>query len=219
MHGSTGESGFCAGAGLLSLVFCLTYEPWAARDPSSPRFVGIGAFNLVRSSAYRSIGGHRPIALRPDDDMKLRKVLKEAGFRQGFALGRTLLEVEWYGSLSELIRGLRKNVFAAADYRLGAVVAGSAALLLLFVWPFLALLVTQGPALILHGLTVAAVLGVYAGHARHAGTRPAHAPAVPLAALVALYATWRAVLLTLVTGRVTWRSTSYPLDELEGNRV
>lgn len=48
-------------------VFGVFTRPWQARDPKSPRHIGIGAFNLVRAEAYARVGGHRTIALRPDD--------------------------------------------------------------------------------------------------------------------------------------------------------
>jgi len=42
-----------------ALFFGLYAKPWKARDPISPRHIGIGAFNLVRAEVYRAVGGHR----------------------------------------------------------------------------------------------------------------------------------------------------------------
>jgi len=100
-------------------LFCSTFgiffsgylRPWKAKDPRSRAFIGIGAFNLVTAEAYQAAGTHRAIAMRPDDDVKLGKILKKAGFRQEMVLGMGLLSVEWYSSLRELIEGLRKNFF------------------------------------------------------------------------------------------------------------
>ena len=39
--------------------------------------MGIGAFNAVRAALYHEIGGHTRIAMRPDDDMKLGKLIKQ----------------------------------------------------------------------------------------------------------------------------------------------
>ena len=33
--------------------------------------IGLGAFNLLRRATYEAVGGHVPIALRPDDDLML----------------------------------------------------------------------------------------------------------------------------------------------------
>ena len=97
-------------------------QPWKARDPKSAAYVGIGAFNLVRASVYRALGGHEKIAMRPDDDLKLGKVLKRAGHRQDLLLGEEMVSVEWYATLWEAVRGLEKNTFAGLGYSVAAVV-------------------------------------------------------------------------------------------------
>src|SRR5947199_2314204 len=74
--------------GAFSLFFALFTKPWKVRDPRSPHHVGIGAFNLVRAAAYRAAGGHRAIAMRPDDDLKLGKLLKTRGFRSELVFGQ-----------------------------------------------------------------------------------------------------------------------------------
>ena len=84
--------------GAFALFFGLYAKPWKARDPNSPRHIGIGAFNLVRAEVYRAVGGHRAIAMRPDDDMKLGKLIKKHGFRQEMVIGDGLITVEWYSS-------------------------------------------------------------------------------------------------------------------------
>ena len=104
---------------LLPRLFCSTFgiffsgyiRQWKAKDPASRSFVGIGAFNLVTTEAYKASGTHRAIAMRPDDDIKLGKILKNAGYRQEMVFGMGLLSVEWYSSLRELIDGLMKNSF------------------------------------------------------------------------------------------------------------
>ena len=113
---------------ILGLAFIFFFgiftRPWRAADPKSPCHIGIGAFNLLRSSAYRAVGGHQTIALRPDDDLKLGKIIKRGGFRQNVAYAPEFLVVEWYASLGEAIRGLEKNTFAGCDYRVGMVLGG-----------------------------------------------------------------------------------------------
>ncbi|HEY4587862.1 MAG TPA: glycosyltransferase family 2 protein, partial [Thermoanaerobaculia bacterium] len=73
--------------GAFSLFFTLYTRPWKVKDPESPSHVGVGAFNLVRAAAYRAAGGHPAIAMRPDDDLKLGKLLKKKGFHQEFVFG------------------------------------------------------------------------------------------------------------------------------------
>src|SRR6266446_10263487 len=104
------------------VFFFLYARPWKARDAHSRHHIGVGAFNLIRADAYRTIGTHRAIAMRPDDDMKLGKLVKKSGFRQDVVYGRGFITVEWYASLRELIDGLMKNAFAGVNYSLAAVV-------------------------------------------------------------------------------------------------
>ena len=61
--------------------------------------------------------------MRPDDDVKLGKLLKLRGHRQELVFATSLVVVEWYHSFREMRRGLMKNLFAAADYSIVRVVA------------------------------------------------------------------------------------------------
>lgn len=200
------------------VFFSLYAKPWRVRDPASPHHVGIGAFNLLRAGAYRQIGTHRAIRMRPDDDMKLGKLVKTHGLAQDFLFGAEHLSVQWYATVREAVRGLRKNAFAAVDYRLAAVVAATAAQLLLFVFPFVALLLATGWTRLLNGFAVLVLLAVFAGAARAQRTPAWHAVLFPATVLVFLAALWNSTLYTLRHRGIEWRGTHYPLDELRANR-
>jgi glycosyltransferase involved in cell wall biosynthesis len=201
------------------VFFSLYARPWKARDPRSRHHIGIGAFNLLRADVYRSIGTHRAIAMRPDDDLKLGKLVKKGGFRQDVVYGRDLIVVEWYASLRALIDGLMKNAFAGVNYNLAAVVGSTMALGLIHVWPFLGLFLTHGVARALNGVCIVLIWLMFATSARYTGGRIAYAVAYPAAALLFAYIIWRSALLAVVSGRVTWRGTSYPLSQMRANRV
>jgi glycosyltransferase involved in cell wall biosynthesis len=205
--------------GAFALFFGLYAKPWKARDPKSPRHIGIGAFNLVRTEAYRAIGGHCAIAMRPDDDMKLGKVLKKHGFRQDLVLSDGLITVEWYGSLDELIRGLEKNTFAGVEYNLAVVVASSIAQFAVFIWPLLALAFTHGAIWWLNLAVVGSLVILYMDNAYCHGAKRWHCVGFPVTALLFQYIIWRATLLTLVNDGIDWRGTHYSLTELRANKV
>jgi cellulose synthase/poly-beta-1,6-N-acetylglucosamine synthase-like glycosyltransferase len=205
--------------GAFSLFFALFTKPWLAKDPKSPHHVGIGAFNLVRATAYRAAGGHRTIAMRPDDDLKLGKILKAAGFRQEFVFGLGALRVEWYASVRELVQGLMKNAFSGVDYRAGVIVTATLTQLLLFVWPFVAIFAIPGPARWLNLASVGVLIALCWINAPLAGVRRWHGVGFPLATLLFLYILWRAMLLTLWNDGIDWRGTHYPLAELKANKV
>jgi hypothetical protein len=205
--------------GTFTMCFSMFVRPWRARDPRSKVFVGIGAFNLVRRTAYERAGTHAAIRMRPDDDMKLGKIIKLAGGRQELVAGKGLLAVTWYHSLRELIRGLEKNTFAGMDYNLALAVAGPLTLFLLFVWPYLALLVTDGWVWQVNLLNVGLGLALYADNSLRYGVRWQHVPLFPLTILLMMFIVWNATLRTLLRGGITWRGTYYSLAELKANRV
>jgi len=205
--------------GAFALFFGMYAQPWKARDPKSARHIGIGAFNLVRTEAYRAIGGHRPIAMRPDDDMKLGKLIKKHGLRQEMLLGEGLVTVEWYSSVGELIRGLEKNSFAGLEYNLPAVIAAGITQLAVFVWPLLALLFTGGATRWLNAAIIAVLAFLYVDNAACHGMKRWHCLGLPVAAGLFVYIIWRATWRTLVDDGIDWRGTHYPLQELKANRV
>jgi cellulose synthase/poly-beta-1,6-N-acetylglucosamine synthase-like glycosyltransferase len=201
------------------LFFCMFARPWKARDPGSRWHIGIGAFNLVRTSAYWKVGGHQRIALRPDDDMKLGKILKLGGFRQESAYGGGLLTVEWYATLGELVRGLEKNAFAGVDYRLLLVILGSLSHLAASVWPYLAIFLTTGATRAVYIAVVALITLIFVDTVSFHGSKRWYAIAFPCTALLFVYILLRTALLNLVHGGITWRGTFYALKELKANKV
>lgn len=204
---------------LFSLFFSIAFRPWKVRDPLSPAHIGVGAFNMVRAEAYRAAGGHQPIRMRPDDDLKLGKLLKKNGFRQDFLVATESLRVEWYRSFGELVRGLMKNGFAGVDYRPWFVVAATAAQLLVFVLPWAAVWFTGGAAQLLFGVAVLLAFAMYAGAARAQEVSPLYGVFFPVATLAFLYIVWRAMVVTIANDGIDWRGTHYPLDELRANEV
>jgi hypothetical protein len=205
--------------GTFVLFFTRYASPWKARDPRSRNFIGIGAFNLVRSEAYREIGGHSRIALRPDDDMKLGKLLKAGGFRQDVVYGRGEVAVEWYASLRAAVAGLEKNAFAGVGYSLAAATGSCLAVLVGIVLPFAALMLTSGVTLALNLVAVGAMLALYVQSTRSSGANPLLAPAFPLGALFVCWGLARSAALAVGRGEIRWRGTAYRLDALRRNRV
>lgn len=199
--------------------FMVWLRPWNARKPRSSAFIGIGAFNLVRADVYRAIGGHSRIPLRPDDDLMLGKLIKRGGYRQLFAAGQREVTVEWYRTIGELARGLRKNAFAGLNYSalLSAVaVVGNLALA---VWPFAGFWMTGGVEQALYATAALAQMVAYAASAVAHGTRPWLAVLYPVAALIFVAILSAAILRTLFLRRIDWRGTSYSLDQLRANKV
>jgi len=203
------------------LIFVATQRPWRAKDPRASEHVGIGAFNLVRREAYLGAGTHRAIRMRPDDDMKLAKLLKGRGYRQDVVSGVGLISVEWHPTVRGAVRGLTKSIFPGLDYRLGPVALATSLLLLTNVCPFAGLFLARGAARTLSGLNVALITLVYAYQERRKGfgTPLLYAALHPLSMSVFVYAMLRTACTILASGGIDWRGTRYPLNQLKENIV
>jgi hypothetical protein len=202
-----------------ALVFALFVRPWQVRNPKSRAYIGIGAFNFVKASAYRAVGGHEPIRMRPDDDLKLGHLLKKNGYSSDVVNGWRCVVVEWYASLGELVRGLEKNSPAPLEYNPLLILTACAVLALTHVWPFLAVMVTSGTTQLLYA-GAAGLLLFSAAQAAASMHHPLAAALVyPLAITLFLYIQLRALVLLFWRGGIRWRDTFYSLAELRANRI
>jgi cellulose synthase/poly-beta-1,6-N-acetylglucosamine synthase-like glycosyltransferase len=205
--------------GVFGLFFAFLFKPWKVKDPRSSRFVGIGAFNLVRKEVYLAVGTHQAIAMRPDDDLKLGKLIKKNGYRQELLFGKGMLQVEWYSSVRELSKGLMKNMFAGVDYRISAVLAGTLVVVLLGVWPFVAVFLTGGGTLMVNLAIVLLIRGMCWQSSKLTSLKPWFGLGFPLGALFFVYIQWKAMLTAFWTNGINWRDTHYSLEELKANKV
>ena len=201
------------------LFFSLYARPWKAKDPRSRFHIGIGAFNLVRADAYRRCGGHETIRLRPDDDMKLGKIIKKSGFRQDIAFGEGLVSVEWYASVREAVRGLEKNAFAGADYRVSLVTAGILFYAIFNLWPFAAAWIASGPARAVYLGTVFLMLLLFLDIIKGQNKPSWYVIGYPLTVSLFIYILLRTMSVNLWKGGIRWRETFYPLRELKRNKI
>ena len=204
---------------LFGTLFSLYFRVWKVSNPNSDAHVGIGASNLVRREAYRQCGMHQAIAMRPDDDVKLGKIIKQHGFSQELVVGSDQISVPWYASLRELIVGLEKNALAGLDYRFSLVLFGSLGLLVFLFVPWVAVFLTSGMT---RGVYVAILLLLVAIYLRSAIDIRVRCSSVfwyPLALLLFNYILWRATILTYVRRGIRWRDTFYSLAELKANKV
>jgi cellulose synthase/poly-beta-1,6-N-acetylglucosamine synthase-like glycosyltransferase len=199
--------------------FSLFARPWKARDARSRSHIGIGAFNLLRSEVYRAVGGHETIRLRPDDDMKLGKILKKHGYRSDVAYGPDFLGVEWYASVGEAVRGLEKNAFAGCDYRVYLILLGTAFLLIGSVFPYIAIFTMNGAARTIYCIVIVFQMLLVADCARFHGARSWYAVGFAPSTLLLAWIILRTTVLNLLRGGIYWRGTFYPLKELKKNVV
>lgn len=202
-----------------AVFFNMFARPWRVTDPKSPAHVGIGAFNLVRRGAYEKIGTHQALSMRPDDDMKLGKLIKLHGLKQNFLLGTDLITVEWYDSVRALVDGLMKNAFSGVDYKLSVVMGSTIVLLSMVVWPYIAVFVTTGTTQALYAAVIILLTMLCALSAYFQKLNPLFGLGFPAATIAFLYILWKATLRTLLRGGIEWRGTFYSLRDLKKNVI
>lgn len=208
---------------MLMMTFVINFtkfmRPWKAKDPKSKHYIGIGAYNLIRTTAYWGCGTLAKIAMRPDDDIKLGKLIKQQGFRQEYIIGINLVSVEWYSSVKEMINGLMKNSYAFYEYNILLVIAASIPVFIIDIWPFIGLCFTNGLTQILYGVIIGIIyieIGITAVVMKKS---PLYALTAPIGSLLMGYTLWRSAFLTHLNQGISWRGTHYPLDKLKSNRI
>ena len=209
--------GIAEGAFVMAFAFFFGayVQPWKAKDPKSSKFCGVGAFNLIRRTAYEGIGTHEALRLEIADDLKLGKLIKRHGFRQDVLDGDRRLSVRWQsGGLSGYVGGLEKNAFAGLNYSLMRVVLATAGVFLLSVVPFVGVLMAEGYGQWASFLSVFLIAVAHVPIARQMGISWLYFIAHPLAAILLIWSIWRSTFKALRTGHVTWRGTDYPLTLL-----
>ena len=201
------------------LSFHLAANPSQVSNPRSSRYIGVGAFQLVRRSAYHASGTHRRLAMEVVDDMKLGKIVKQAGFRSGCAVAQDSVSVRWHAGLGNLVRGVTKNFFAGAGYDLRAVAMQLAGLVMMNILPFICVLFGQGWIRALSAIAVLMALGFHVGVAWVMRVSPLYALTHPLGAALFFYMLLRSTVVTLRQGGIVWRDTFYPLEDLKRGLV
>jgi len=201
------------------MSFQLATDLYQVSNPNSRAYVGVGAFQMLKRTAYQACGTHRRLAMEVIDDMKLGKLIKQARFRSGVAVAQDAVSVEWHMGLRNLVRGLEKNFFAAAGFQLRMVAAQVASLMLFNVAPFVGLGIGHGWIRILAAISVLIALCFHLGGDVVMRVPVWYCLTLPLGATVFAYILLRSTVITLRQGGIYWRGTFYPLAELRRGLV
>jgi hypothetical protein len=180
--------------------------------------LGMGAFNLVRTSAYRDCGGYEALRLTVVDDVKLGLLLHRAGKRTRAFLGGDDVECHWGTTVPRMIKIMEKNYFAAIDFRLAPVVAGATVLTLICATSIIGLW-TGTAAGIAAGLAPWSLALPAAVYARRMGWSAASAAVTPVFYPILFAALVNSTVITLRQRGVRWRDTFYSLDTLRKGNV
>ena len=111
------------------------------------------------------------------------------------------------------------NTLAGVDYRPTILFGACVALLVVYFWPFVAMLVVPGLARWPYVAAVLILLGSAAKTAHDGGGRPWCVIWYPLTLVLFVYIVARNTLLTYWRGGIRWRDHHYPLSELRDNKI
>ena len=175
--------------------------------------IGVGAFNLVRRSAYEAVEGHSSLRLQVGDDVGLVRLLQRAGFRHRLLSGEGLVALRWQPGVIGTIRGLEKNFFWGARFSV-LLVAGFTAATLLMLSPLLAPLSSTPLAWACFGAWLAASAAPYFVGAAAPRGRLAAVLLHPLSLGLLVVAAWNSTIRTLARGGISWRGDVFPLRDL-----
>lgn len=181
-------------------------------------YLGMGAFNLVRSSSYRLCGGYQALRLTVLDDVRLGLLLRRSGFRTRAFIGGDDVVCHWGRTAFDMVKIMEKNYFAAMDFRLTVALVGGLAGLMFWssamVGPLTGTPVGMAAGLAWFSLCIPGYL-----LNQRLGWRGFGAFLVPLILPLLFYAILRSACVTTWQGGVWWRDTFYSLDELRKGSV
>jgi glycosyltransferase involved in cell wall biosynthesis len=191
-------------------------RPWKVADPKARRdAIGIGAFNMVRVTAYTKIGGLEAQRMDILEDLTLGRRIKRAGLAQRIVFGRGLVNVHWASGVAGLVDVMTKNIFSAFRFHVSLLLIACGWLIAFCVAPAVEL--AYGPTRLAGIVTLSAIGWGYWLFQRTSGISAWNALLAPVSALVFVFTLLRSMVTTLHQGGVRWRGTFYSLQELRKN--
>jgi glycosyltransferase involved in cell wall biosynthesis len=200
-------------------LFVFGHRPWKVADPKTKDHMGVGAFNLIRRRVYDAIGSYQALRFEVLDDMKLGKIVKNAGYAQRNVYGADLISLRWAKGAMGVVRNLTKNFFAVMSFQWWRVLLSAFALAFLNLMPFLGVGLAHGWGRLPYGAALASMFAIYVGMSWKSDVPPYYFVLHPISTALFVYTMLRSMALTLGRGGVVWRGTFYPLEELRRGMV
>jgi glycosyltransferase involved in cell wall biosynthesis len=201
------------------VLFVFGHRPWKVADPKARDHMGVGAFNMVRRSVYDAVGTYRALRMEVLDDMKLGKVIKNAGFAQRNVFGEDLISLRWAKGAFGIVNNLTKNFFAALSFQWWRTVATIVVLGFLNLGPFLGVCRAHGWARVPYAIALVSLFLIYYGMSVRSTVPPYYFFLHPVSTSLFMYILLRSMFYTLWNDGIVWRGTKYPLDELRKGLV
>ena len=200
-------------------MFMFGHRPWKVADPKSRDHMGVGAFNLIRRNVYESIGSYRALRMEVLDDMKLGKVVKNAGFAQRNVFGGDLISIRWARGARGVVDNLTKNFFAVLSFNWPRTLISAFGLAFLNLMPFAGVWLARGWARLPYGIALGSMFLIYAGMSWRSKVPAYYFLLHPVSSVLFVYTLLRSMFLTLRNDGIVWRGTKYSLEELKRGMV
>jgi glycosyltransferase involved in cell wall biosynthesis len=200
-------------------MFMFGHRPWKVADPSTDDHMGVGAFNLVRRRVYEAVGTYEALRMEVLDDMKLGKVVKNAGFAQRNVFGGDLISIRWARGAMGIVNNLTKNFFAVLYFQAWRTVLSAFGLAFINLGPFLGAWLAHGWARIPFAIALLSMFLIYVGMSRRSSVPVYYFLLHPVSSLLFIYTLLRSMFHTLWNDGIVWRGTKYPLEELRKGMV
>jgi glycosyltransferase involved in cell wall biosynthesis len=200
-------------------MFMFGHRPWKVADPKARDHMGVGAFNLIRRSVYEAIGTYKTLRMEVLDDMKLGKVVKNAGFRQRNVFGADLISIRWANGAMGVVNNLTKNFFAVLSFEWPRTVISAFGLAFLNLMPFLGIWLAHGWERLPYEIALGSIALIYIGMNSRSGVPAYYFFLHPVSATLFSYTLLRSMGHALWNDGVIWRGTKYALDDLRKGMV
>jgi glycosyltransferase involved in cell wall biosynthesis len=200
-------------------MFVFGHRPWKVADPKSRDHMGVGAFNLIRRSVYEAVGTYEALRMEVLDDMKLGKVVKNAGFAQRNVFGGDLISIRWAHGARGVVNNLTKNFFAVLSFQWWRTVITAFGLAFLNLMPFLGVWLAHRWERLPYAVALASMFLIYLGMSWRSGVPAYYFLLHPLSTVLFIYILLRSMFHALWNDGIIWRGTKYPLEELRKGMV
>ena len=199
-------------------MFVFGHRPWKVADPKSRDHMGVGAFNLIRQSVYEAVGTYKALRMEVLDDMKLGKVVKNAGYAQRNVFGGDLISIRWANGAMGVVNNLTKNFFAILSFQWPRTLISALGLAFLNLMPFLGVWLAHGWARLPYVVALGSMFAIYLGMSR-SGVPAYYFLLHPVSTALFIYTLLRSMFHALWNDGIIWRGTRYPLEELRKGMV
>ena len=200
-------------------MFVFGHRPWKVADPKTRDHMGVGAFNLIRRTVYEAVGTYEALRMEVLDDMKLGKVVKNAGFAQRNVFGEDLISIRWARGAMGVVNNLTKNFFAVLSFQWWRTLISAFGLAFLNLMPFFGVWLAHGWARLPYAVALLSIFLIYLGMSWRSAVPPYYFFLHPISTVLFVYTLLRSMFLTLWNDGIVWRGTKYPLEELRKGMV